>query len=155
MEHKFELEAVWEGGRNGQGSIRSGALESEVSVPVAMDGPGVGTNPDEMLLGAAATCYMISLAAMLERSGIQMERLSVSSTAVVETEGGVFTYRSITHRPLLVLPAGSDPRAAERTERIALKAEQSCMITRALEGNVRVVALPVVRISGEESGVTA
>ena len=36
-----------------------------------MDGPGIGTNPDEMLLGAAATCYMITLAAMLERSQIE------------------------------------------------------------------------------------
>ncbi len=39
-----------------------------------MDGPGVGTNPDEMLLGAAATCYIITLAAMLERSNIKKYR---------------------------------------------------------------------------------
>ncbi|MCM3745840.1 SACOL1771 family peroxiredoxin [Paenibacillus pasadenensis] len=155
MEHKFELEAVWEGGRNGQGCIRSGALESEVSIPLVMDGPGTGTNPDEMLLGAAATCYMISLAAMLERSGLQTDRLSLRSTAVVDTENGVFTYRSITHRPLLILPAGSEPPTLERAERIALKAERSCMITRALAGNVQVEALPIVRIADDESEVTA
>ena len=42
-----------------------------------MDGPGIGTNPDEMLLGAAATCYIITLAAMLERSGISHEGLEL------------------------------------------------------------------------------
>ncbi|SDT49259.1 peroxiredoxin, SACOL1771 subfamily [Paenibacillaceae bacterium GAS479] len=149
MEHKFELEAVWEGGRNGEGRIRCGAMESEVSIPSVMDGPGVGTNPDEMLLGAAATCYIISLAAMLERSGLTISRLSLRSTGVVETADGVFTYRSITHRPFIELPAEADASQRERAERIALKAEQSCMITRALAGNVLVEAIPEVRIGGE------
>ena len=57
-----------------------------------MDGPGAGTNPDEMLLGAAATCYIITLAAMLERSGIHQEALTMESEAIVDVTNGVFTY---------------------------------------------------------------
>ncbi|QJC52160.1 hypothetical protein HGI30_11730 [Paenibacillus albicereus] len=153
MEHKFELEAAWSGGRCGAGTIRSGALESAVSIPSGMDGPGIGTNPDELLLGAAATCYVISLAAMLERSGIVPTQLTLRSTAVVETDdAGQPTYRSIEHRPLIMLEAGADAPAAERAARIALKAEQSCMVTRALAGNVRVEAKPEVRLSGDGGG---
>ncbi|MGN7453683.1 SACOL1771 family peroxiredoxin [Paenibacillus pasadenensis] len=153
MEHKFELEAAWAGGRGGSGTIASGALQTAVSIPAGMDGPGVGTNPDELLLGAAASCYVISLAAMLERSGIPAARLSLRSTALVDTDdAGQPTYRSIEHRPLIELEAGADEAAADRARRIALKAELSCMITRALAGNVRVEARPEVRLLADGGG---
>ena len=64
-----------------------------------MDGPGIGTNPDEMLLGAAATCYIITLAAMLERSGIKKEALHMNSEAIVDVTKGIFTYQKIIHHP--------------------------------------------------------
>ncbi len=49
-----------------------------------MNGPGEGTNPDEMLLGAAATCFVITYAAMLERANIEKESLTLSSEARVD-----------------------------------------------------------------------
>ena len=58
--HHFYLKANWPGNRNDVGDIKSGRLETAVSIPKEMDGPGEGTNPDEMLLGAAATCYIIT-----------------------------------------------------------------------------------------------
>ena len=75
-EHHFYLKANWPGLRNDVGEIQSGNLITKVSVPQAMDGPGIGTNPDEMLLGAAATCYIITLAAMMERS--QLEKVDLT-----------------------------------------------------------------------------
>ncbi len=50
--HHFHLKASWDGGRNGQGTIEAGNLKQTISIPKEMDGPGVGTNPDEMLIGA-------------------------------------------------------------------------------------------------------
>ena len=67
-EHLFHLKANWPGNRNDIGEIRAENLQTRVSIPKEMEGPGEGTNPDEMLLGAAATCYIITLAAMMERS---------------------------------------------------------------------------------------
>jgi Predicted redox protein, regulator of disulfide bond formation len=55
------------------GEIASGQLQTKVSIPPEMDGPGIGTNPDEMLLGAAATCYIITLAAMFERAKLNQQ----------------------------------------------------------------------------------
>lgn len=40
-----------------------------------------------MLLGAAATCYIITLAAMMERSGLEKEELTMESEAVVDVTG--------------------------------------------------------------------
>ncbi|GGN95700.1 OsmC family protein [Saccharibacillus kuerlensis] len=150
MNHIFRLQADWNGGRNSTGTIESGQLKTEISIPESMGGPGVGTNPDEMLLGAAATCYIITLAAMLERSSIGVESLTLDSEAVVDVTNNIFTYKSITHRPLLVLTGGQDEEARTKAEKLAYKAESSCMITRALQGNVEVSAEPTITV-GEKT----
>lgn len=49
MKHPFILNAVWNGGRNSDGTIEAGQLKTQISIPKEMGGPGVGTNPDEML----------------------------------------------------------------------------------------------------------
>lgn len=147
MKHTFELNAVWNGGRNSEGTIEAGNLLSQISIPVGMGGPGVGTNPDEMLLGAAATCYIITLAAMLERAGIETESLTQSSEGIVDVTNNIFTYEEIIHRPRIVLKAGSSDSDVRRTKLIADKAEGSCMISRAISGNVKLTSEPEIRIA--------
>ncbi|MFC4410144.1 OsmC family protein [Chungangia koreensis] len=134
--HHFHLKADWPGLRNDVGTIESGNLKTEISIPPEMDGPGVGTNPDEMLLGAAATCYIITLAAMMERSGLEKKSLSMESEAIVEVKDGVFTYKKIIHRPTIELKEGASERERSLAKRLAEKAESSCMISRAIAGNV-------------------
>ncbi|MCY8225282.1 OsmC family protein [Bacillus haynesii] len=136
--YHFYLQADWPGKRNDIGRIESGNLKTEISIPKEMDGPGAGTNPDEMLLGAAATCYIITLAAMMERSGLEKESLTMESEAVVDVTGGVFTYEKIIHRPLIRLPKEAAEKEVELAERLAEKAETSCMISRAVQGNVAI-----------------
>lgn len=148
-EHLFTLKADWPGLRNDVGSIEAGNLRTKISVPPEMDGPGVGTNPDEMLLGAAATCYIITLAAMLERAGIDKQSLRMESEAAVDVTNGVFTYKRITHRPVLVLERGVTDSEVEKAQRLAVKAEESCMISRALRGNVEIRLEEKVRRAGE------
>ncbi|AQX54615.1 OsmC family protein [Priestia flexa] len=135
--HHFHLNANWPGGRNEVGEIHSGQLKTQISIPPEMDGPGIGTNPDEMLLGAAATCYIITLAAMLERSGISQAALTMDSEAVVDVTKGVFTYEKIIHRPHVVLDS-KDMEKKSRVQRLMEKAETSCMISRAIQGNVKI-----------------
>ena len=83
-EHHFHLQAEWPPGRNSTGTLVTDGLRTEISIPEVMDGPGSGTNPDEMLLGAASACYIITLAAMLERNGITPKKLSIASEAIVD-----------------------------------------------------------------------
>ena len=103
-----------------------------------MDGPGIGTNPDEMLLGAAATCYIITLAAMMEHSKLEKEALSMESVGVVDVTKGIITYKKIIHKPHIVLKADASERDESLARRLAEKAESSCMISRAIQGNVTV-----------------
>ena len=137
-EHVFHLKANWPGLRNGVGEIEAGNLITKISIPPEMNGPGVGTNPDEMLLGAAATCYIITLAAMMERSGLEKVSLTMESEGIVDVTNGVFTYKRIIHRPNIVLKLGASDKDVEMAVRLAKKAETACMISRAIQGNVEI-----------------
>lgn len=134
--HIFELNATWPGGRNEVGQITAGNLNTKISIPPAMDGPGIGTNPDEMLLGAASTCYLISLAAMFERANISPKSLTLSSDGIVDVTNGVFTYEKIIHRPVIVLSEDATDRQKSMAQKLAEKAEKTCMISKAIAGNV-------------------
>jgi peroxiredoxin-like protein len=145
-EHFFHLTANWPGLRNDIGTIDAGNLKTEVSIPPEMDGPGIGTNPDEMLLGAAATCYIITLAAMMERSNLEKEALTMESVGVVDVTSGVITYKKIIHKPHIVLKEDATEKEKSLALRLAEKAETSCMISRAIQGNVEVELETIIEI---------
>ncbi|PLT28591.1 OsmC family protein [Peribacillus deserti] len=142
--HSFHLKAVWPGLRNDVGEIEAGNLKTKISIPPEMDGPGVGTNPDEMLLGAAATCYIITLAAMMQRSNLDKEDLTMESEGIVDVTSGVITYKKIIHRPRIVLKRDASEKDHELALKLAKKAEVSCMISRAVAGNVAIELEPEV-----------
>lgn len=143
-EHYFHLKADWPGNRNDVGTIQAENLQTKISIPTEMEGPGIGTNPDEMLLGAATTCYIITLAAMLERSHIEKRSLMIESSAVVDVTNGIFTYKQIIHRPTLEIVNETDFKMANR---LLKKAEDTCMISKALKGNVEIVLEPTLLIT--------
>lgn len=146
--HHFHLQARRPGLRNDVGTISCEQLKTKISIPKEMDGPGIGTNPDEMLLGAAATCYIITLAAMMERSQLEKEDLTMSSEAVVDVTNGVFTYEKIIHRPVIILKASASPQDIELARKLAHKAESSCMISRAVQGNVDISLEETIQVGG-------
>lgn len=137
VEHVFKLQTGWDGGRNDTGEISCENLKTTISIPKEMDGPGIGTNPDELLLSAAAGCYLISLAAMLERSDIKA-KLVLQSDGIVQVENNIFTYKKIVHHIEILLQHDANESHVRLANRLALKAEENCMISRALRGNVEV-----------------
>jgi peroxiredoxin-like protein len=137
--HDFELTASWKGGRLGEGSLSTGNLQAMVSIPAELNGPGRGTNPEEMLLGAAATCYLITLAAILERQGI--EKLALSSTISVSTSPSL-KVEKIIHRPQITIPMHTPQEIIDKIKQSFHRAEQACMISKALKGNVELLVEP-------------
>ncbi|MFC0525089.1 OsmC family protein [Pontibacillus salicampi] len=144
--HSFHLNADWPGGRNSVGSIDAGQLKTKISIPQEMDGPGIGTNPDEMLLGAAATCYVITLAAMMERAELPLHEMGHTSEGIVDVTNGVISYEEIIHRPTVTLQSGATAAHMEKLEKLVEKAEKSCMISRAIQGNVKLTLEPTLSI---------
>ena len=119
-------------------------LQTQVSIPKEMDGPEIGTNPDEMLLGAAATCYIITLAAIMQRSQLDKHNLTMTAEGIVDVTNGVITYKKIIHRPIITLKETATEKDINLAHKLAAKAEKSCMISRALQGNVEIQLLETV-----------
>ncbi|MDC3425737.1 OsmC family protein [Aquibacillus sp. 3ASR75-11] len=145
-EHHFHLKAEWPGGRNNVGTIHADNLQTTISIPREMDGPGEGTNPDEMLLGAAATCYIITLAAMIERADLPLLEMNLNSEGVVDVTRGVFTYNKLIHRPTITLKKGATDADKRKLKLLVDKAEKNCMISRAIQGNVELELVPNITV---------
>jgi peroxiredoxin-like protein len=146
MEHHFELTGTWHGGLMGEGRIASGGLETKISVPASLQGPGHGSNPEELLLAAASTCYLITLGAILERRGISAAKIELSSVGTVFADKGTLRFQKIVHRPRITLPAGSTEEQIETARTATERAEKACMISQSLRGNVEFAIEPTVGI---------
>jgi peroxiredoxin-like protein len=149
-EHRFHLTAYWQGGLHGEGQISVGNLQSAVSVPKEMNGPGVGTNPDEMLVGAAATCYLITLGAMLANRRLALTELRLESEGIVVMEGNSPRFSKIIHRPVIVMENDATEEQVQTAVALAERAEKACMISKAIRGNVDVVVKPNVIVNTGE-----
>ena len=136
-QHTFEVRASWRGGLKGKGSTTGPGLEVETSVPASLNGPGVGTNPEELLLGAASTCYLITLAAILERRQIPVVDLKVKSRGVVEFDKGL-RFLEIEHAPTVQLAETASTEQRATIPEILNIAEKACTISNAIRGNVKV-----------------
>ncbi|HLR79726.1 MAG TPA: OsmC family protein [Bacillota bacterium] len=143
-EHRFHLRARWAENKLGEGLIEVGNLQTTVSIPSAMGGLGIGTNPEEMLLGAAATCYMATLESIIERTKIPIHHMSLESVGMVDVIKGMVTYKKIIHQPTVCLHEQATDRHKRLLKRLVYKAERSCMISKALKGNVRIEVQPTI-----------
>lgn len=146
-EHHFHFSAAWPGGRNSVGTIHCGHLTTQVSIDPGMGGPGIGTNPDEMLLGAAATCYLMTLAAMLERAKLAVASIALESDITVTVDGGRYRCKSIIHHPDVALARGAGAAELDQLAHLVTAADRYCMVSNALHGNVAIAIEPRLSIA--------
>lgn len=126
--------AVWEGGlRAGRGhfSAGSGAFAGDYSFPTRFEG-AKGTNPEELIAAAHASCLSMALSAGLERAGTPATRISTTASCTVEKVGDGFR---ITRMRLEV--RGQVPGIDEAGFQAAARgAKDGCPVSQALQGNV-------------------
>lgn len=139
VKHTFKCTAKFTGGYNGVGTIENKHLKSQISIPEEMNGPDIGTNPDEMLMSAAVTCFTITLSSYFEKNNLYTEVDHVDATASISVDKGLQTYESIAYNVYLKsLEDNVQEVNIPKLKRIIDKAENNCMITKALKGNVTV-----------------
>lgn len=139
VKHTFKCTAKFTGGYNGVGTIENKHLKSQISIPEEMNGPDIGTNPDEMLMSAAVTCFTITLSSYFEKNNLHTEVDHVDATATISVDKGLQTYESIAYNVYLKsLKDNVQEVNIPKLKRIIDKAENNCMITKALKGNVTV-----------------
>ena len=131
-------EVTWEGDLlNGLGRVRfgSGAVsEASVSWASRTETPSGKTSPEELLAGAHASCYSMSLSAGLARNRTPPKRLDVKATATFDRVGEGW---KVTTMELAV--KGSVPGIdSAKFGELAEAAKDNCPISQALKNNVQV-----------------
>jgi osmotically inducible protein OsmC len=127
---------LWEGSiARGEGRLHgeSGAIDGlDVDLPNRMGERHDKTSPEELIAAAHATCFTMALGSILARERTPPERLKCEAVCLLdETEGA----RRIVSIELDV--RGRVPGAdSELFERAASQAEQLCVVSKALKGNV-------------------
>src|SRR4051794_31545434 len=95
--YEFELAGHWRGGLGGRGQLVTAEGVLPVAAPRGLGGAGNAHDPEELLLAAAATCFLITLAAVLERQNLAYTALSIKSHGIVEWGAQGPTLKSIVH----------------------------------------------------------
>lgn len=144
--HEYPVTVTWTGGRDGNGTVkgdRSG-VSSPISVPPEFQGPGNGTNPEELLASAVAACYSITFGIIAANRKLAYTNLTTNATGFVEQAGAQFTYTRILVKPTITLEAGADDAASALAEDIAHKADMYCIITNAVRDKVKIEIEPTI-----------
>jgi peroxiredoxin-like protein len=139
-QHHFVVRGLWKGGLDGVGHIEAQNLKTIVSLPKTFNGAGVGTNPEELLIGAAATCFLVTFAAILKRREIFPERIEIETEGTLSTENG-FQFTHLVHRPRIFVTDGTQ---TDTIKAVAHIAEKACVISAAIKGNIDVSVQPEV-----------
>ncbi len=141
----YNISGSWKGDRNGTGEMAIGGVRMSYSAPANLAGPGIGTNPEELLVASVSACYMVTLAAVLSRRGIDYSHLEIESEGVVQEEGNKLTFKEIIHKPVIYLNSGDDEKKNEVIQ-LADRAEKACFISKTIQPQVAVSVYPVVRV---------
>jgi len=145
--HRFPVSIEWQEGRLTLATA-AGRPDLEVATPAEFkDGiPGVWS-PEDLLVASTAACYTVTLLAIADRKGIELLDLTVNGTGHVERGmDGRFGFVAIE----LVANLAVKPEAVAAADRAARYAEDSCLVSLALDTpvhvNVRVEAREVVPV---------
>lgn len=143
----FKINGRWDGDRNGTGRMVTNGVEVPVSAPAQFAGPGVGSNPEELLISSVATCYIITLAAILSKRNIEYSHLDIESEGIVEKEGNTMQFKEIIHRPVVILTGEHDEEKRQSIEQYTQRAEKACFIGQTLKPNIAFSVQPDVRFA--------
>lgn len=126
--------AKWDGGiKSGGGTVstQSGALkEQPYGFNTRFEGEP-GTNPEELLGAAHASCFSMALSLMLEEAGITNTSVETTSEISLEKDGDGF---KVTKAHLVTKISGDGDR--DTMLELAEKAEKGCPISKVLNAEI-------------------
>lgn len=127
--------AVWRGGlKDGKGTVssESGAL-SGIPYNFGMRFENEkGTNPEELIAAAHASCFSMALSLALEQEGMRAESIDTRATVTLEKQDGGFAVTA-SHLDTTVQIPGAD-RA--KFEKAAEGAKSGCPISKLLNAKI-------------------
>ena len=126
------------GANEGYATLSSpGVPELTTAPPLDFDGPGDAWSPEQLLLAAVASCYVMTFRAIARASRLEFVSMSVEIEGFVDKVNGVTRFSEIILHPRIGLPAGID---WTRVQRVLEKSERSCLVSASLDTPIRVEA---------------
>ena len=115
----------------------SGVADLATAPPLEFDGPGDAWSPEQLLVGAVASCFAHTFRAVARASKIDFTALTVWGHGVVDRVDGVVRFTEILLQPRLTLPLTVE---RPRVERALEKAKHACLVSASLTAPVRIEA---------------
>ena len=127
--------AHWSGGlKDGKGTVStaSGVLNNtQYSFSTRFEN-GIGTNPEELIAAAHASCFSMALSAQLGNAGMTAESIDTTATVTLEKTDAGFTITS-SHLDVRAKIPGADQA---KFDEAAKAAETGCPISRVLNAKI-------------------
>lgn len=112
----------------------AGVDDLPTAPPVEFDGPGDAWSPEQLLLAAVTSCFLLTFRAIAKASHAEFASLAVEAVGVVDRTDAGTRFTEIVLRPRVTLPAGADPA---RVRRLLEKAEKACLVSASLATPIR------------------
>jgi peroxiredoxin-like protein len=142
--HSFTITSAWTGESSGDGTLGTSGVPISYGLPQGLGGASGRTNPEELLMSSIAACYSITLAVLAERRKLPISRIELAVEGdVVRQAGGTLKFVAIRLKPRITLNS-SDDAQIKIAEDFAHKAEQYCLISNAVRGNVELSVDPEI-----------
>jgi len=124
-------EATWEGGlREGKGSYKAESGSVAGSYSFARFEDAGGSNPEELLAAAHASCFSMALSAQIEKAGATPQRVTTQAACTIEKVGPGFKITTMELRTRARVPGLDDAKFQE----LAQAAKTGCPVSQALTG---------------------
>ncbi|MBI1730211.1 OsmC family protein [Candidatus Acetothermia bacterium] len=139
QEQVYRVKGTWTGDLHGHGVIENErhTLKTQFAIPKSFGGPGGLTNPEEIFLSSACSCYLITLAMIAEKMKLPVRAMSCTAEGVVTADAyDGYHFKEIHLFPHIELD-GADGHYDEAIARAVKLAEQRCIISRAVKGSVK------------------
>jgi len=138
-ETRFEATAAWKGDAMGSGGLRIG--EGEIEIPIAgareLGGAGGAGNPEELLLGALAACFVNTWAIFLKKLQVAYVEPAVRVTGRLgpDPAGGFRLTGAVVHARVPRTLLSSEGPKVEKTLQLA---EKYCIISKVARASMPV-----------------
>jgi peroxiredoxin-like protein len=133
LPHRYAV--TMSAGADGYGTLSSAGVEDlRTAAPLDFDGPGDAWSPEQLLLAAVQSCFVLTFRAVARASGVSFASIDVDAEGVVDRADGRTRFTGIVLRPRVTLSAPVDP---DKLRRVLDKAERACLISASLGAPVR------------------
>jgi peroxiredoxin-like protein len=128
LPHRYEV--LLEGTSSGYATVSAEGLPGlRLASPPEFGGPGDAWSPEQLLLAAVETCFLLTLRVVAQASKIEFTALHVRAEGTVDRTDGVTRFTEIVLRPRLAVAPGVDH---SRAMRVLEKSEKACLIAASL-----------------------